>query len=65
MAELTDEQMAFIKDASKGIDFGKITVSFYGAPKRQVSISAERVKHFEIPTPTTGEATDRKKSGRY
>jgi hypothetical protein len=40
--ELTDEQIEVIKEASREIDFGRITVSFTGSPSNVVDIVAEK-----------------------
>jgi hypothetical protein len=65
--ELTQEQLEVIREASREIDFGQITVKFAGNPHNVVDIVAEKTVRFhkEKAKPTTGEAVPRKGSGRY
>jgi hypothetical protein len=65
--ELTAEQLAAIKEASREIEFGRITVSFTGNPSNIVDIVAEKHLrfHHQKATPTTGEPSERRPSGRY
>jgi hypothetical protein len=65
--ELTAEQLEAIKEASREIDFGRITVSFTGNPSNTVDIVAEKHLRFQRhkrTEPTTGEPVDRCGSGK-
>jgi hypothetical protein len=44
--ELTKQQLEIIRAASRGIDFGRITVSFTGPPSNVVDITAEKHIRF-------------------
>jgi hypothetical protein len=66
--ELTVEQLEAIKAASREIEFGKVPVSFSGTHPNAVDIIAERHIRYrcqKTAEPTTGEAVDRRGSGRY
>jgi len=65
--ELTAAQLEAIQEASREIEFGRITVSFTGKPSNIVDIVAEKHLrfHHEKAKPTTGEPSDRRGSGRY
>ncbi|MDR1250611.1 MAG: hypothetical protein LBK62_00435 [Treponema sp.] len=45
--ELTKQQLEIIRKASRGIDFGRITVSFTGPPSNVVDITAEKHIRFQ------------------
>jgi hypothetical protein len=65
--ELTAEQLEAIKEASREIEFGQITIKFAGNPHNVVDIVAEKTTRFyhEKVAPATGKPVDRKGSGRY
>jgi hypothetical protein len=65
--ELTAEQLEVIKNASREIEFGRITVSLTGAPHNLVDIVAEKhIRfHHRKEAATLGEPVDRRGSGRY
>ena len=45
--ELTDEQLEVIKQASREIDFGRITINFTGSPQNVVDIVPEKHIRFQ------------------
>ena len=45
--ELTPEQLEIIREASREIEFGRITVSFTGNPSNIVDITAEKHIRFQ------------------
>jgi hypothetical protein len=65
--ELTEAQLETIQEASREIEFGRITVSFVGEPSNIVDIVAEKhIRfHHERSKPVTGKPVDRRGSGRY
>ena len=66
--ELTDEEMAIIRDASRKIDFGRITINFTGHPQYTVDIVPEqhhRFQHYKRSEPTAGKAQGRRIQGDF
>jgi hypothetical protein len=65
--ELTKEQLEFIRERSREIDFGNITINFAGDPNNIVTINAEKRfrYHSQKSQATEGEPVDRRRSGRY
>jgi hypothetical protein len=65
--ELTQEQLEVIREASREIDFGQITVKFAGKLSDVVDIAVEKRLRFrhDKAEPTSGEPVDRHGSGRY
>jgi hypothetical protein len=66
--ELTDEEMATIRDASREIDFGRITINFTGSPSYTVDIVPEkhiRFQHSRRAEPAHVKPQPRRGSGRY
>lgn len=63
--ELTDEQLEVIKQASREIDFGRVTIDFTGAPSFVVDITAEKRHRFQrhMAEPTKGQAQGRRIHG--
>ena len=64
--ELTAEQLEAVKQASREIEFGKITISFTGAAANIVDIVGEKHLRFHPKCigPKTGKLEDRQKFGR-
>jgi len=66
--ELTNEQLEVIRDASREIEFGRITINLTGAPSYVVDIVPEkhiRFQRHKKAEPTLGRPQDRRSSGRY
>jgi hypothetical protein len=60
--------MEVIMEASREIDYGRITVSFAGNPSNVVDIVAEkhfRFRHEKDAKPVSPKPQDRRGSGRY
>jgi hypothetical protein len=65
--ELTKEQLEFIRERSREIDFGRISIDIVGDPSNNITISTEnRIRfHNQKALETEGNAVDNKRSGRY
>jgi hypothetical protein len=61
--ELTSEQLEIIREASREIEFGRITVSFTGSPSNVVDIIAEKHLRFQRRKTAIGEPADRRDAG--
>jgi hypothetical protein len=44
--ELTKQQLEIIREASREIDFGRITINFVGSPSNLVQITSEKNYRF-------------------
>jgi hypothetical protein len=64
--ELTDEQLEVIRQASREIDYGRVTIDFTGAPSFVVDITAEKRHRFQRhrrAEPTNGKPLGRHSGG--
>jgi hypothetical protein len=66
---LTAEEEAKVKALCEEIkpgEYGRVTVAFVGEPSNVIQITGEKTYRFhrEKAMPTTGQAQDRKQSGR-
>ena len=66
--ELTPEQLEIIREASREIEFGRITVSFTGNPSNIVDIAAEKHIRFQrrkTAGPPAPEPVERRGAGGF
>jgi len=66
--ELTVEQLEIIKESSKEIEFGRITIDFTGPPSFVVDITAEKRHRFQRhreAEPTIGNPGKNRSSGTF
>ena len=65
---MTDEELETIREESRRIDFGKITVNITGEPHNIVDIVPEKIIRYvrhKRAVPVTPKAQDKRGSGRY